>query len=84
MPGDIIDFQSAGGGGFGAPLERDIMDVERDVTCGYVSIEKAKNDYGVVIDTMSLKVDQEATRSLRASMSDRNAFLDADPDTSRT
>ncbi len=82
--GDIIEFQSAGGGGFGAPLERDIMDVERDVTCGYVSIEKAKNDYGVVIDTMSLKVDQEATRGLRASMSDRNAFLDADPDTSRT
>ncbi len=69
-PGDTIDFQSAGGGGFGAPLERDISAVERDVIYGYVSIEKAKSDYGVVIDAAALKADQDATRKLRARMSD--------------
>ncbi|MFC1876983.1 hydantoinase B/oxoprolinase family protein [Thermodesulfobacteriota bacterium] len=69
-PGDTIDFQSAGGGGFGVPLERDIAAVERDVVYGYVSIEKAESDYGVVIDTASLKADQDATQRLRACMSD--------------
>jgi N-methylhydantoinase B len=69
-PGDTIDFQSAGGGGFGVPLERDISAVERDVVYGYVSIEKAKSAYGVVIDTASLKADHDATRKLRACMSD--------------
>jgi len=69
-PGDTIDFQSAGGGGFGVPLERDISAVERDVVYGYVSIENAKSAYGVVIDTASLKADHDATRRLRACMSD--------------
>ena len=75
-PGDTIDFQSAGGGGFGAPLERDIPAVERDVRYGYVSVEKAKSDYGVVIDTGSLRADQDATRRLRASMSDDQTSLE--------
>ena len=66
--GDIIDFQSAGGGGFGAPLERDTLAVERDVMHGYVSIESAEKAYGVVIDASSLKTDLEATRTLRAAM----------------
>jgi N-methylhydantoinase B len=75
-PGDTIDFQSAGGGGFGAPLERDIADVERDVIYGYVSIEKAESDYGVVIDTVSLKADQDATQRLRVCMSDGQTALE--------
>jgi N-methylhydantoinase B len=75
-PGDTVDFQSAGGGGFGAPLERDIADVERDVLYGYVSIEKAQSDYGVVIDTVSLKAHQDATRKLRACMSDGQTGLE--------
>jgi N-methylhydantoinase B len=69
-PGDTIDFQSAGGGGFGDPRERDVSSVERDVLYGYVSIEKAKSDYGVVIDAATLKADQAATRKLRAFKSD--------------
>ncbi len=67
-PGDTIDFESAGGGGFGSPLERDISAVERDVAYGYVSIEKAKSDYGVVLDTTSRKADRNATQRLRASI----------------
>jgi N-methylhydantoinase B len=55
--GDVIEFHSAGGGGYGNPLERDPQAVEEDVLNGYVSIEKAREDYGVVIDPATLKVD---------------------------
>ncbi len=64
--GDMIQFQSAGGGGYGDPLQRDPEAVEADVRNGYVSIERAREDYGVVIDPASLKVDPAATESVRA------------------
>ena len=64
--GDVIQFHSAGGGGYGDPLQRDPEAVEADVRNGYVSIERAREDYGVVIDPPSLKVDPAATRKERA------------------
>ena len=65
--GDVIQFHSAGGGGFGDPLERDPAAVEQDVINEYVSVEKARSDYGVVIDAQTLKVDSRKTQKLRAS-----------------
>jgi len=35
---------------------------------GYVSLEKAREDYGVVINPRTLKVDGEATRKFRDSL----------------
>ena len=67
-PGDTISFVSAGGGGYGNPFERDPETVERDVQYEYVSIEKAKTDYGVVITPDTLKLDLEATQKLRKSL----------------
>lgn len=67
-PGDRISFVSAGGGGYGNPFERDLKAVERDVQYEYVSIEKAKTDYGVVIAPDTLKLDLEATQKLRESL----------------
>jgi N-methylhydantoinase B len=67
-PGDVIVMDAAGGGGFGDPLERDPETVEEDVIQGYVSVEKAREDYGVVIDPASLKADLAATEELRRSM----------------
>ncbi len=64
-PGDTVSFVSAGGGGYGNPFERDPKAVERDVQYGYVSINKAKQDYGVIIDSDSLKLDLTATLELR-------------------
>lgn len=64
--GDLIAMQVAGGGGYGDPLERDIHLVLRDVVKGYVSIEGARRDYGVVIDPKTLAVDEGQTRDLRA------------------
>lgn len=66
-PGDKVSFFSAGGGGYGDPFERDPKAVEQDVRYGYVSIEKAREDYGVVIDPESLALDMDATLRLRES-----------------
>ncbi len=63
--GDSISFVSAGGGGYGDPFERDPTAVEQDVQYGYVSIERAKLDYGVVIDPDSLTLDLSSTLELR-------------------
>ena len=67
-PGDVIIMDVAGGGGYGDPLERDPEMVQDDVIQGYVSLEKAKEDYGVVIDAGTMKVDSLATEELRRSM----------------
>jgi N-methylhydantoinase B len=47
--GDVMLLQSGGGGGFGDPLARDPVLVERDVRYGYVTPEGASRDYGVAI-----------------------------------
>jgi N-methylhydantoinase B len=61
-------MQSAGGGGFGPPWEREVGRVVDDVLDGYVSREAAKTEYGVVIDDAGA-VDQAATDDLRRQMS---------------
>ena len=57
-----------GGGGFGNPLLRDPKKVLIDVMNRYVSINKAKNLYGVVINK-NLSLNLKATKILRKSMS---------------
>jgi N-methylhydantoinase B len=67
-PGQVVAFYSAGGGGYGDPLERDPDDVEQDVLHGYVSIEQAQETYGVVINPSAIETDYEATKKIRAKM----------------
>ena len=67
-PGDTVRYCHPGGGGYGDPLEREPEFVESDVIDGYVSLEKAREDYGVVIDPETMKLDLEATRKLRDSI----------------
>jgi N-methylhydantoinase B len=66
--GDVVSFQTGGGGGYGSPLERDPQLVLQDVVNGYVSIESAREDYGVVFKEPGMELDQEATRKLREQM----------------
>ena len=61
--------QTAGGCEVGVPLERDLNRVEEDVLGGYISIESARDDYGVVVDPVSLYVIENATHELVAKMS---------------
>ncbi len=67
-PGDVVTIDAAGGGGFGNPLDRDPEMVESDVIEGYVNIERAQEDYRVVIDPKTLKVDIDATKKLRGQL----------------
>jgi N-methylhydantoinase B len=84
-PGDSFTRPSAGGGGYGDPLARDPHAVVEDVIDGYVSIERAAKDYGVVITAVDAELDQytidtEATEALRAQIaSERKAWLQEDP-----
>lgn len=63
--GTVLFQQAGGGGGYGNPHLRDAKKVAREVRNGIISIEQAKESYGVVIDPMSFAVDIEATRKLR-------------------
>jgi N-methylhydantoinase B len=66
--GDIEVATAGGGGGYGNPLERDPEAVRWDVINGFVSVEHARQDYGVVIDPKTFEIDAEATQRLRNSL----------------
>jgi N-methylhydantoinase B len=66
--GDAYILRSGGGGGFGSPLERDLVALERDVRCGYITKDAAEKYYGAVFQLDSLAIDMTATQSRRASM----------------
>ena len=57
-----------GGGGYGPPAARDPARVLDDVREGYVSPERAREDYGVVIDPATLTVLADETDRRRAAM----------------
>ncbi len=57
--------QAGGGGGCGDPRTRPLAKVMRDVINGVVSPEKARSDYGVVVDPETLELDRKATAELR-------------------
>jgi 5-oxoprolinase (ATP-hydrolysing) len=76
-PGDRLVYLTAGGGGWGDPLERDPEQVRLDVIRRFVSIEKARDAYGVVLEDASLAVSETATATLRDQM---RAARDPDPE----
>ncbi|HBV97709.1 MAG: hypothetical protein JL50_03295 [Peptococcaceae bacterium BICA1-7] len=61
----IVTLRTAGGGGFGPPLERNPDRVRNDLLEGLVSPEAAGGIYGVVLAGTDLEVDVEATARLR-------------------
>jgi N-methylhydantoinase B/oxoprolinase/acetone carboxylase alpha subunit len=65
-PGTEIVMGLPGGGGFGDPFARDPERVRADVLDELVSPERARDDYGVVLDA-ALNVDAAATARLRAA-----------------
>src|SRR5690606_25864754 len=65
--GDILYFNTWGGGGWGDPCARKPEVVLADVAKGLVTIEGACR-YGVVIDAENSKVNEDATNELRRKM----------------
>ncbi|MFN6978931.1 MAG: hydantoinase B/oxoprolinase family protein, partial [Gemmobacter sp.] len=72
MPGDVLHFNTWGGGGWGDPLKRPVEKVLADVERGLVTPEGARR-YGVVI--AGGRVDERATEALRRDMAARRRDL---------
>ncbi len=64
-PEETFMFESTGGGGWGNPYERPVEDVLNDIKDDFVSIEAAREQYGVVVDPETLTVDEAATEKYR-------------------
>lgn len=71
--GDLLYFDTWGGGGWGDPYQRDTSQVLEDVKRGLVSVEGAKR-YGVVIENG--EVNEDATTTLRATLSDERGEVE--------
>lgn len=78
-PNARVRLEFPGGGGYGDPRTRPVEDVLDDVVNGYVSIDAAREEYGVVIQyrgasdalvrpPSSYDIDQSATRALRGDL----------------
>ncbi|MFQ5976807.1 MAG: hydantoinase B/oxoprolinase family protein [Candidatus Heimdallarchaeota archaeon] len=65
--GDIISVQTAGGGGFGSPLEREPDQVKHDCSQGKISRRQAELSYGVIFDSEG-NVVHSATTTLREKL----------------
>jgi N-methylhydantoinase B len=70
--GDGFLVEVGGGGGFWDPFERDPDWVLADVRSGYVSLESARRDYGVMIHQYGrrFELDMEATELRRQKVTE--------------
>ncbi len=78
LPADaVMSYQYGGGAGFGSALLRDPAAVAEDVLDEYVSVEAARERYGVVLTGSAAEcdvaVDEDATRALRAKLTEERA-----------
>jgi N-methylhydantoinase B len=72
--GEVIRIRTTGGGGWGDPLTRPYDEVARDVAWGKVSVDGARDDYGVIVG------DRAATDELRTARSqEHQPFFDRGP-----
>jgi N-methylhydantoinase B len=67
-PGDAIIISAGGGGGFGDPTDRDPEAVRLDVIRKYVSTEKARDIYGVIIEEKTHVINWAETTQQRAQL----------------
>ena len=64
--GSVVRQRAGGGGGYGDPRERPVEHVVADVRNGYVSVDRAREDYGVAIDPLTLEANLAQTKKLRS------------------
>lgn len=76
--GDVLVMESAGGGGWGDPLERELDLVHADVTEGLVTARLASARYGLVL-TSAGAPDVAATRRQRELLRSREAWVETAP-----
>jgi N-methylhydantoinase B len=71
---DVVVMRSSGGGGYGDPLKRDASRVAEDVARQVVSVEAARDLYGVIVGPDG-QPDDEATIALRNKLSAARPYL---------
>tara|TARA_A100001037_G_scaffold292407_1_gene307709 strand:- start:8954 stop:10972 length:2019 start_codon:yes stop_codon:yes gene_type:complete len=71
---DVVREESAGGGGFGDPLDREIELVEEDVRLGYITAHQADVRYGVILDADG-SADSAATERRRLELRDERIHV---------
>ncbi len=79
-PGEWIRGIEAGGGGYGDPLDRDPEAVLRDVLERWVSVEAAREVYGVIVTTADAgrpSLDRSATAARRDAIRSAGASVSA-------
>jgi len=64
--GDVLRAEMPGSGGYGNPFERNPADVAEDVRQAKMTVERARDAYGVAVDPATYAVDTAATARLRA------------------
>jgi N-methylhydantoinase B len=68
-PGERLLSDGCGGGGFGDPLRRTPDDVQRDIAEGFISLERARDVFGVILDENGHEtVDRQATLKRRQEL----------------
>jgi N-methylhydantoinase B len=63
--GTVLFQQAGGGGGYGNPYFRDPEQVAQEVKNGVISLKKAKEDYGVIVERETFEVNKKETGKLR-------------------
>ena len=76
---DILYLRSEGGGGYGDPLERDPALVLQDVSLQIVTIQAARDTYGVILDERNGSVDADATRQRRLGLREQRLGRPVEP-----
>ena len=66
--GTILRQVAGGGGGYGEAYRRPAKRVVKDVRNGTLSPKRAKEDYGIVIDPVTLDMNQSETERLRGKI----------------
>jgi N-methylhydantoinase B len=77
--GDVLRFETCGGGGWGDPLTRDLERVRQDVARGFVTPRGALEDYGVALDPDTLEIDKTATEEERRRRHRDSTLIDRGP-----
>ena len=75
-PGDRIIFRTAGAGGWGDPLEREVNAVRNDVARHLVGIDNARQAYGVIINEQTLEAEIRQSEELRQRMRNNRSPLE--------
>jgi len=73
--GDVLITRAGGGAGWGNRLDRDVERINEDVISGLLSVQRAKDVYGVIIkpesvgeDPETIEIDYKATEELRKKL----------------